>query len=196
MKNNAESMIRAAILQQQEEVRQRLSAVPEETPSPELEARLAGLQKKMVRRQFFNNIGRVSACLLGAVVICFGLLFAFKPTVRAAFVRWVKEIYENTIVYQFYGKPDEEYHMPDIVPGWLPEGMVLIQEDFVPDSSCTRVYENAETGKLIVLGYDIVMEGRNTTVSGMEGYEYEQLDIYDINIGTKSKNFEVICEIK
>ena len=66
MKNNAESMICAAILQQQEEVRQRLSAVPEEVPSPELEARLAGLQKKMVRRQFFMSMTMDASMATGA----------------------------------------------------------------------------------------------------------------------------------
>ena len=63
--------------------------------------------------------GCVAACL--ALILSASVVLATNTQARAAFFSWVREVYENQIIYRFFGEPLSgelpEYHI-----SWLPEG--------------------------------------------------------------------------
>ena len=63
---------------------------------------------------------RVAAAVL-ALLIGASVFLALNPTTRAAIGRWLREVYENQIIYYFKGE-DADSPLPDCEIGWIPEG--------------------------------------------------------------------------
>ncbi len=75
-----------------------------------------------------GKVGKAAAMIAIALLISGMLLLSFSYTARAAFERWMHDIYENRIRYIFHGKPEEEYRLPLYEAGWLPEGVELVDK--------------------------------------------------------------------
>lgn len=90
-------------------------------------------QKKRKRRRV------IAASLL----ICMGMSswLAIDQPARAAAVQWVKTVYENSVLYLFFGESEaspSQYHLT-----WLPDGYVET-ERLADDTSLLLVYENGD----------------------------------------------------
>lgn len=166
--------------------------VPEECHHefpPEFERDMKRLATQMERRR---NIRRymqrfAAACL--AVVISLSTWLAVDAEARAAFVQWVKTIYEQSVVYEFFhsGKTQAEagYRL-----GWVPEGYVL--ENIIGGESVTTVvyqndkdaiyftYEHSEdVAQVTVYPGESVVE--SVWVNGMPGEFYLSKDQAESN---------------
>lgn len=100
----------------------------EATFSPEFERKM----KKLIRRTdhpIIYWVQKAVACVLLTILIGGGSVLALSTEARAAFVGWLKEIYDTHFAYHYYGEAQD---LPkDLVyrPSWLPEGYRTISED-------------------------------------------------------------------
>ena len=107
---------------------------------------------KQTRKKAFQRIAAVFlALLIGA-----GALFAFNSDVRAAVIQWVREVYENSILYRFSGEKVDAV-LPDCEIDWLPDG--YMETDVYQDGDLfSALYEN-KSGKSIVINYYYMQDG-------------------------------------
>lgn len=85
---------------------------------------------------------RVAAAVI-AVIVLLTAFFSFNTTARAAFVSWIKEMYQKYIHYEFFGNKDDD-RLPELIPDWLPDGFALLSlEALTPDHSF-YTFENAK----------------------------------------------------
>lgn len=121
----------------------------EATFSPEFERKM----KKLVRRTDHPIrywVQKAVACILLVILLGGGSVLALSTEARAAFVGWIREVYETWFVYQYKG---ETYESDTIMyqPSWLPSGYTekssldLYEQQVI-------IYENAD-GSLVMFGY-------------------------------------------
>ena len=120
-----------------------------------------------------KTVGRIAAACFIFLLVSFSLTMVFSKEARAAVSRWTKQLFEGGIAYIFRGELDDAYTIPKIEPGWLPDGVELVQYEEVPDISYDYLYQNQDESKLILFGVGIVHEGSNMTVSDLEDYTHE-----------------------
>ena len=84
---------------------------------------------------------RVAAAIV-ALIILITAFFSFNTTARAAFVNWIKEIYRDYIHYEFFGDKDDD-KLPELIPGWLPDGFSLTHTEISMSHHLTNIYESA-----------------------------------------------------
>lgn len=96
------------------------------------------MEKKEKRIRAVRRFRKQVAAAVAALVVGFGCLLAFNSEVRAATAAWFRELYETYIIYRFPGEQPAVF--PDCELTWLPEGMELVQEESMDDTSKTRVY--------------------------------------------------------
>jgi len=95
---------------------------------------------------------------------------------RAAFLRWVKEVYETQIVYRFFGEAAEA-EPGDYLPAWLPEGYEEVKR-YELSSQILITYEN-QSGERI---YYSCMQMKEGAAAGVipEGAAVEQVEVADL----------------
>lgn len=122
---------------------------PEEcevTFSPEYKRKM----KKLARRTDHPVrywVQKAVACILLTIFIGGGSVLAFSTEARAAFVGWVREIYEDYFVYYFIGETRNNSENCAFMPSWLPDGYT---ESFVSELSgqTIMVFENEDKAQL------------------------------------------------
>lgn len=67
--------------------------------------------------------GCIAACL--ALILSASVVLATNTQARAAFVSWIREVYEDQIVYRFGGEPMSE-ELPQYHISWIPEGYEVV----------------------------------------------------------------------
>lgn len=119
------------------------------------------------------------AVLLVVLSLSLGSLMAVSPTVRAAVIGWVTELYEDLIVYRYFGEDISE-EMPKYGIEALPQGYTETIRD-VFSATVSVVYESSEGGDMICLTYTSMQQGATnqfvpgdddiipTEVNGMSG---------------------------
>lgn len=124
----------------------------EATFSPEFERKM----KRLIRRTkhpIRYRLMKAVACFLLVVLVGGGSVLAFSVEARAAFVGWIREVYETWFVYRY--NDDVEKTPVDAVyrPTWLPDGY---RETFVPEvyGQVYILYED-DSGSMIVFAYSI-----------------------------------------
>lgn len=83
-----------------------------------------------------------AACFFLMIVIMGSTMLVFSVEARAAFLGWIKEVYETYIVYRFEGKTDSNPTPEEYRPTWVPTGY----EEYYTDNSendFTAIYANA-----------------------------------------------------
>ena len=90
------------------------------------------------REKVFHRIAAVFLALFNGA----GALFAFDPEVRAAVIHWVRDVYENSIVYRFF-ENDEDVgeSVPLYSPDWLPDGYIIV-DSYLYKTTRSIVYQN------------------------------------------------------
>lgn len=96
---------------------------PEHAFSEGFQAKMRKLIRKSRAAQAFRTLARGAAAVLLMALITASVWLAFDGEARADFLQWVRNEYENGIVYKFFARREEKT-LPEIVFGWLPEGCV------------------------------------------------------------------------
>lgn len=89
--------------------------------SAEFEQKMKKLFAKEKTFRIMVEIRRYVAAVLILLIIGMGTIFAFNTEARAAFADWVRRIYENSIIYEFFGEQTNDV-LPTYELGWVPEG--------------------------------------------------------------------------
>lgn len=106
-----------------------------------------------------------------------GSVMVASPTVRAAVIRWVMEMYETHIVYRFYGEPIAA-KMPNYVIANLPEKYV--ETDRIETEASVSLFYEDFNGGFICFDYIHMQQGAgaimttqenvaDVTVNGLQG---------------------------
>ena len=80
-----------------------------------------------VKYPYMHKALRSVACILIAFLISFASVLTFNVEARAAFTRWIREVYEDSIVYEFFGDRSETASL-DYRVTWVPDGYELVDE--------------------------------------------------------------------
>ena len=110
--------------------------------------------KKLARRTdhpVIYWVQKAVACILLTILIGGGGILTFSTEARAAFVGWVREIYEEYFVYYFTGDIRSSSEDFAFSPSWLPDGYT---ESFISELSgqTIMVFEN-ENKEQLTFGY-------------------------------------------
>lgn len=126
---------------------------PEEcefTPSPEFERKM----EKRARRASHpirHRILKAAACFLLVVLVGVGGILTFSVEARAAFVTWVREVYETQFIYRFFQTSEETSNDTDYRPTWVPSEYQIASE-FTSDGTSTIEYTN-NADNFVVFAY-------------------------------------------
>ena len=129
-----------------------------------------------------------AACILIAFLISFASVMTFNVEARAAFTRWIREVYEDSIVYEFFGEKSETASL-DYRITWVPEGYELVDE-YERNMIYSAIYEDDNSGDVFVIEWSIIESKDNITllthgekyqsisveINGHEGNFYKSLD--------------------
>lgn len=135
-------------------------------------------KRRRKRRLAWRHVaGLFLACLIGVSV-----WLAVDEGARAAFQRWVREVYENTVGYRFFGGPAET--IPRYELTWIPEGFVLDREIDDTDEKIKQrdfVYEYPETGDAFNFCYVTMSEDISMYIGGYIGIPVTEAEPCTIN---------------
>ena len=168
--------------------------------SPAFEEKMARLTVRVRRRERRRRLTRQVAAVFLALLLGSGAWLALDTEARAGFVSWVREIYEDSVIYRSYISHDElSEPLPLYEIGWLPEGYEKTKEDY-NDTMYSAVYKNPEDVKnglktSFVFNYSYMFDGGYTklaadedsylietlTINGMTAHFYQALDPSDTN---------------
>lgn len=90
------------------------------TFSPRFHAMMHALLRRDAMRVSLRRLARSAAVLLLTLLIGSGLWLSFDAEARADFKLWVRSVYQNSILYQYFGTRHDG--LPACEFGWLPEG--------------------------------------------------------------------------
>lgn len=139
--------------------------------------------KRSKERSLWKGILHRAAMILLVLTVGFGTVMLTMPTVRAAVLKWVVEVYETYVLYRYSGESPYEVEVPAYTITDLPEGFVETERaelGLIVDV----VYENQE-GDQIALTYCAVQDGGITsfntntseiseiTINGYQGQFYK-----------------------
>ena len=119
----------------------------EATFSPEFERKM----EKLIRRTKHpvrHRIMKAVACFLLVVLVGAGSVLTFSMEARAAFVSWVKEVYETQIIYRFFQNSEETSDSVIYQPTWVPSGYKLTLES-VSDGPSTIEYRDDSDNRIV-----------------------------------------------
>lgn len=148
----SDERLREAVRQAEENL---LASLPEPedceaTFSPEFERKM----KKLVRRtdhpiRYWGQ--KAVACILLVILLGGGSVLTLSTEARAAFVGWVREVYETWFVYRFEGESNNVIGDTQYRPTWLPEGY---SQTLVPelDDQVNVLYTN-DVEDMIIFAY-------------------------------------------
>lgn len=88
------------------------------------------------------------ACFLLVVLVGAGSVLTFSMEARAAFVSWVKEVYETQIIYRFFQNSEETSDSVIYQPTWVPSGYKLTLES-VSDGPSTIEYRDDSDNRIV-----------------------------------------------
>lgn len=184
MLRNAAADVRNAMLD---------SLPPPEDCEHQFSAQFEQTMCKLIRHQkgWYRILQRVAVVFL-ALIVSGGIWLSADADASAAFSQWVRDIYENSIVYRFFHNTQEIPELKQFRPAWLPEGY---KEESVTgeDYQVLIRYCNAE-GDIIHFHYmemddhaeafiflDGMADPVDVVINGMQGYFYQAIDTKDWN---------------
>ena len=117
------------------------------TFSPAFERKMKELVKRTVHPIAYW-VKKLVACFLLIVLLGGGSVLALSAEARAAFVGWVREVYDSWFVYHYTGEDTITTEKTIYYPGWLPDGYELI---VAPESGThtISIYENQAKDTII-----------------------------------------------
>ncbi len=113
------------------------------------------------RKPVWKRMAQRAACFFLILLLGLGSAMAVSPTVRAAVVNFIKEVFQNQVIYRYTGQADDngqEAELPDYQITNLPDGYII--EDVQDAAGLTVIYNlpNAADGKAAIVFYYGYME--------------------------------------
>ena len=110
--------------------------------SPEFERKISSIvsaaNTAMKKRRRIHS--RIAAAII-TVILLVTAFFSFNTTARAAFVNWIKDVYQEYIHYGFFGNKDDD-RLPKLTPKWLPDGFALSTAETPTPDYYSHTYED------------------------------------------------------
>lgn len=158
-------------------------------PSNSFEKKIKRLFRKAKHPYFYRAAQRIASVFLAAV-LAGTMWLAVDEKARAAFFDWVRETYEHSIVYHVL--PNHASKMlPRYELTWLPDGFGK-SNVYESETTYSALYENPGTGDILIFGYCLLTEERQTelfttqqperlVVNGADADFYAAIDDSDSN---------------
>lgn len=127
------------------------------------------------RRDILSRVMHRVAAVLAVFLLGSGIWICVDAEARAAFFGWVREVYENSIIYKFNEK-ESDTSLPVYRPQWLPEG---VNEDSVweDDTICIIIYKDADGVDALAFNYQYGSIDAFTEFIFDSDYEHKVLEI-------------------
>lgn len=135
--------------------------------------------RKSRRHAFYRRAAAVAA----VIVILFSTLMVTNVHAREAVVRWLRQVFPDHVLYQFFGEPAGDLHQYTI--GWIPDGFELVDEfEFdgyrmytyeSEDESFSVSFASIEDGFTIEIG-DAAFETQEVFVNGLPATLFIDID--------------------
>ncbi len=149
--------------------------------------------KKIIRKQRTQHhiIQKVAIVFFALLMGCSVWLIT-DANASSVFLKWVQDVYENSIVYKFFGNTQEKTSISNYHPTWLPDGYVesdTIVEDFqilieyrsINDEiiyfHCMELGEHTQTETVL----EGMMAPTEVTVDELQGRFYQATDVTQSN---------------
>lgn len=116
--------------------------------SQAFQLKMEPLLTKSVREEKSRRVLQTIAASLAVVILCVFSWLATHAEAREAVQRWVREIWQNNVVYRFLG--EASFALPDTRPAWLPEGYVETEVDYREDL-LSVMYQNENDDIIIYI---------------------------------------------
>jgi len=125
----------------------------------------------------FATIRRFAAAVILLLILGAAAVLAVDTEARANFFDWVRKLYENSIVYEFFGGAPEE-GLPDYELGWVPEGYEAV-DVYRDEMMYSAIYMKVDDPDAVfVFECQFVHAGVITELIGdMSKYEYHQVEV-------------------
>lgn len=112
------------------------------------------LQRAQQQRNMRRYKQRIAAAFV-AMLLSLSAWLAVDTVARTVFVQWIRTVYEDSFVYEFFGIQDDA-GLPDCYPSWLPEG--YIETDRAEGYSTGMItYKSGE--KVLFFRYYLIQQG-------------------------------------
>lgn len=159
------------------------------TFSPRFERKMRSLLHQ--HKAGYTLFQRVAVMFL-ILLVGSGVWLAVDVNASSVFLKWIQNVYENSVVYQFFGNIQEKGTFTGYSPTWLPEGYVEM-DTIATDSQIVVEYRNANDETIYFQSMEldehtqeeIVLDGMenpvNVTINGMHGIFYQAIDITQSN---------------
>ena len=189
--------------------RQEYGSLMEEPPEHDFTPEFERKMRKLVCRAnhpIWYRAARTAACLLLAALLCGCAVLAVSAEAREALTGWVREVYETSFIYRFFGPERESSEYVLYRPAYVPAGY-RVEEEYVSDDVLTIVYYNDAGERGIFTCFSngatpviqIVREGTETykqvSINGTSAELYLDQDEGDANIliWTNEKKGTIFC---
>ena len=173
-------------------------------PSDLFRKKIRKLYHRANHPYLYKTMRRVASVVLVALLAC-GVWLSVDATARATFFNWVKEVYEQSVVYRIMPRRTAEI-LPRYEFGWLPEGFG--EPDIYEDGTMySAVYSNPVTGDGLIFDYCLLNEEAQTEILTQQEPEHLYVngmaaDYYMVTGDSKTNNLlwidyraSVLCSI-
>lgn len=132
--------------------------------SPEFLAKMEKIIIQQRSKEARDRIARRVASFALALLIGAGAWLTVDTDARAAFLTWVREVYEDSFIYRYFGEKQQEM-LPDYDITDLPEGysQTSVEND---GNMCIKLYENSD--RAFIFMYYQMQDGWEHIVSEKE----------------------------
>ncbi|MCR4805804.1 MAG: DUF4367 domain-containing protein [Clostridia bacterium] len=124
-------------------------------PSQAHRAAIQSMMDRTLQRGRRQVVLRRVAAIAAVFVILFSAIMATNVHAREAFVRWLRQVFPDHVLYQFFGEPGGDLHAYSV--GYIPDGFSLILEK-EDEESRTLIYKSEDATVIIQFldmgGYD------------------------------------------
>ena len=119
-------------------------------PSDLFEKKIRKLFHRAKHPYFYKAIQRIASIFLAAILIG-SMNFAVDTEARAAFLDWIKEVYEHSIVYRIMPSSAAK-DLPHYELTWLPDGFGE-PDIYENETVYSALYQNSSTGEIVIFDY-------------------------------------------
>lgn len=155
--------------------------------SPAFQAKMKHLMAKFNLRRTIRKTAQRAAAIFLAALIGVSSWLTLDAEAREAFFSWTREVYEEHIVYRFFGEPAAET-LPAYRITWLPEGYeeVDVHEGQVAFNAFYQKGDDITSA--FVFEYFFMQDGSLTELLlfDEENYNYKTIDVS----GTQANFYE------
>lgn len=119
-------------------------------PSDLFEKKIRKLFHRAKHPYFYKAIQRIASIFLAAILIG-SMYLAVDTEARAAFLDWIKEVYEHSIVYRIMPSSAAK-DLPHYKLTWLPDGFGE-PDIYENETVYSALYQNSSTGEIVIFDY-------------------------------------------